>query len=132
MESSDLILRFNSATCYWENLGDADWFAEQQTRREYQENPIVWTIKKLLEQMPQGWEGTAQQLLEAGRFIARTSLASTSRELSSRLKELDRLFLECDGIVHDRVRHGTGGGKHRFYFSKLDQSCGEQAKLDQF
>lgn len=37
IESSDTILRFNKDTCYWENLGDADWFAEQQARREYQE-----------------------------------------------------------------------------------------------
>ena len=33
VESSDTVLRFNKDTCYWENLGDADWFAEQQARQ---------------------------------------------------------------------------------------------------
>ena len=59
VESSDTVLRFNKDTCYWENLGDADWFAEQQARQEYQESPLVKTIKKLVEQSPEGWEGTA-------------------------------------------------------------------------
>ena len=121
VESSDTVLRFNKETCYWENLGDADWFAEQQARKEYQESPIVKTIKRLLQQSPEGWSGTAQQLLDAGRFIARTSLADSTQALTSKLKGLDRLFLENDGIVHERKKNGSGGGKHKFYFSSYPQ-----------
>lgn len=128
IESSDIILRFNKDTCYWENLGDADWFAEQQARLEYQESPVVKTIKKLLEQSPAGWNGTAQQLLDAGRFIARMPLADSTQALTNKLKGLDRLLLENDGIVHERKKNGSGGGKHKFYyanapqFEELDQS----------
>ena len=128
IESSDTILRFNKDTCYWENLGDADWFAEQQARREYQESPIVKTIKKLLEQSLEGWTGTAQQLLDAGRFIARVPLADSTRALTNKLKGLDRLLLENDNIAHERKANGNGGGKHRFYyvdaprFEELEQS----------
>lgn len=121
VESSDTVLHFNKETCYWENLGDADWFSEQQARKEYQESPIVKTIKGLLQQSPEGWSGTAQQLLEAGRFIARTSLADSTQALTSKLKGLDRLLLENDGIVHERKKNGSGGGKHKFYFSSYPQ-----------
>lgn len=127
VESSDTVLRFNKDTCRWENLGDADWFAEQQARVEYQESGLVRTIKKLLEQGGE-WTGTAQQLLDAGRFIARTSLADSARALTNKLKGLDNLLLEYDGIAHERKGNGSGGGKHRFYyvdapqFEKLDQS----------
>ena len=127
VESSDTVLRFNKDTCRWENLGDADWFAEQQARQEYQESPIVRTIKKLLEQSPEGWIGTAQQLLEAGRFISRTSLAPSPRDLSGKLKGLSKYLLDYDGIVYERKSNGSGGGKHSFSymgakFEELDQT----------
>lgn len=112
IESIDIVLRFNKDTCYWENLGDADWFTEQQNRLAYQDSPIVRTVKELLKQSPNGWSGTAQQLLEAGRYIAHTSLADSTRALTSKLKELDGLLMEYDGIAHERKSNGSGGGKH--------------------
>ena len=133
IESSDTILRFNKDTCYWENLGDADWFAEQQARREYQESPIVKTIEKLLEQSPEGWSGTAQQLLDAGRFIARVPLADSTRALTNKLKGLDRLLLENDNIAHERKTNGSGGGKHKFYYADAPQFEElEQSEIDPF
>lgn len=129
VEQTDLVLRFNKTSCLWENLGDADAFAEQQARQEYMDSPIIRTVKKLLEQSPEGWSGSAQQLLEAGRYIAHTSLADSARALTSKLKELDKLLIEYDGIAHERKTNGSGGGKHHFYyvdspqFEELDQSA---------
>lgn len=132
VESSDTVLRFNKDTCRWENLGDADWFAEQQARVEYQESGLVRTIKKLLEQGGD-WTGTAQQLLDAGRFIARTSLADSARALTNKLKGLDNLLLEYDGIAHERKGNGSGGGKHRFYYVDAPQFEElEQSEIDPF
>lgn len=121
VESSDTILQFNKETCYWENLGDADWFAEQQAHQEYQESPLVKTIKKLLEQSPDGWEGTAQQLMDAGRFIAHTSLANSTRALSNKLKDIANLLFDNDGIVYERKSNGSGGGKQRFFYAGAPQ-----------
>lgn len=133
VESSDTVLRFNKDTCYWENLGDADWFAERQARQEYQESPLVKTIKKLVEQSPEGWEGTAQQLLEAGRFVARTSLANSPKALSNKLRDMANLLLDNDGIVYERKSNGSGGGKHRFYSNTIPQFEElEQTKFDPF
>lgn len=132
VESRDTVLRFNKDTCRWENLGDADWFAEQQARVEYQESGLVRTIKKLLEQGGE-WTGTAQQLLDAGRFIARTSLADSARALTNKLKGLDNLLLEYDGIAHERKGNGSGGGKHRFYYVDAPQFEElEQTEIDPF
>ena len=132
IESSDTVLRFNKDTCYWENLGDADWFAEQQARREYQESPIIRTIKKLLEQSPEGWIGTAQQLLEAGRFISHTSLAPSPRDLSGKLKGLSKSLLDYDGIVYERKSNGSGGGKHSFSYMGTQFEELEQTEFDPF
>lgn len=132
VESSDTVLRFNKETCRWENLGNADWFAEQQVRQEYQESPIVKTIKKLLKQSPEGWSGTAQQLMDAGRFIARTSLADSTRALSNKLKGLDRLLMEYDNICYERKGNGTGGGKHNFYYVDAQHEEFPQTEIDPF
>lgn len=133
IEGSNTILRFNKDTCYWENLGDADWFAEQQARREYQESPIVKTVKKLLEQSPEGWSGTAQQLLDAGRFIAHVPLADSTQGLTATLKKMGQLFFDNDGIVYERKKNGSGGGKHKFYFAGTSQFEElEQSEIDPF
>lgn len=92
------------------------------------DSPIVRTVKRLLEQSPEGWTGTAQQLLDAGRFIVREPLADSTRALTNKLKALDKLLLSCDGISHERKGNGSGGGKHKFYyvdapqFEELEQS----------
>lgn len=132
VESSDTILQFNKETCYWENLGDADWFAEQQAHQEYQESPLVKTIKKLLEQSPDGWEGTAQQLMDAGRFIAHTSLANSTRALSNKLKDIANLLFDNDGIVYERKSNGSGGGKHTFSYMGTQFEELEQTEIDPF
>jgi len=121
VESSDTILKFNKDTCRWENMGDADCYAEQQARLEYQNSPIVKTIKKLLEQSPEGWSGTAKQLLDAGRLIARTNLADSTQALTSKVKKLDQLLFENDNIIHERKKNGSGGGKHKFYYANASE-----------
>lgn len=132
VESSDAVVRFNKETCHWENLGDADWLAEQRAKLEYRDSPIVKTIKKLLEQSPEGWDGTAQQILDAGRFIAKTYLAPTARDLSSKIKSLDKPLFDYDGIIHERKSNGSGGGRHRFYYADLQMEELDQAEIDPF
>lgn len=122
VESSETVLKFNTDTCRWMNLGNADDFAEQQARAEYQQSPVVLTIKKLLAQSQNGeWSGTAKQFLEAGTYLVRQSIAPTARALTSKLQGLDKPLLDIDGIIHTRISHGTGGGKHRFYYADQPQ-----------
>lgn len=121
IDGGDTVVRFNKDTCRWESLGDAVWFQEQQARQEYEESPIVLTVKRLLEQSPDGWTGTAQQLMEAGTFIAHTRLADSPRALTSKLKDLGGLLAETDNIAYEYKRNGNGGGKHRFYYADAPQ-----------
>ena len=116
VDSEELVLKFDKERGSWHNLGNADDVAEQTIRTEYENSPIVCTIRKLLSQNPDGWCGSAQELMTAGTFIARKSIAGSPRELTSRLKELDCRLLNLDGIAHERQKNGNGGGKHRFYY----------------
>lgn len=86
----------------------------QHERQQYHDDPVVRTIKALLEQSTDAtWEGTMGDLLAAGETILHQQLAKTPRSLSAAIGRLDNQ-LYADGIVHDRIPHGTGGGRHRF------------------
>lgn len=124
VEQQELVIRFNKDTCTWENLGDAEAYAEQQAQKEYLDSPLRKTILKLLDQGNGEWAGTMKDLQIAGQYIAKCSLSDTSRELSAKIQRMEKQLLECDGIVHDRKPNGNGGGKHRFNYVNATVSNG--------
>lgn len=113
VEGGDTVLTFDKDICRWTVVGTADAIVAERNRRSYETNPIVRTIKALLAQTPTGWQGTMSDLLAAGLEVTGSPLASGPRDLAARLQALDDR-LETDGIVHTRIPHGTGGGKHSF------------------
>lgn len=122
IDQNEVVMQFNKADYRWHILGNADEIEEKHAEEEYEQDPIVLTIKKLLKQSPAGWSGTMQDLLEAGKHFAGTYLAATSRDLSSKVKALEKPLFDYDGIVHTRKKNGrSGGSKHRFYFRTGDE-----------
>lgn len=115
VDSDDIVLRFGRDTCRWTVVGSAASIAAEQSRRNYDANPIVKTVKVLLAQNPDGWQGTMTELLTAGLELTGHPLASGPRELTAKLQALDDLLAD-DGIAHTRTSHGTGGGKHQFQY----------------
>lgn len=113
IDSDDIVLRFDPDSCRWTVVGSAQDVAAQRNRQSYEANPIVQTVRALLAQNPDGWQGTMTDLLAAGVDLTGSSLASGPRDLSAKLQALDDLLL-ADGINHTRTPHGTGGGKHQF------------------
>ncbi|MBD5162914.1 MAG: AAA family ATPase [Oscillibacter sp.] len=131
---SDTVIRFDTDTWTWKPMGSADWLAEQRARLEYDGSPIVRTIRKLLEQSPgRRWDGTAKDLMEAGKYIARTYLAVNTTKLGHEIKALDKPLFDYDGIVHASTpTGGNGGRKHSFYYQDLgrfEELEGEQEEL---
>lgn len=119
---SDTAIRFDRESCIWKPLGAVDWLAEQQARMDYNQSPIVKTIKTLLEQSPaHRWDGTAKDLMEAGKYIARTYLSPSTKKLGRDIIALEKSLFEYDGIVHATSSHGTAGKKHSFYYQNFGQ-----------
>lgn len=106
---------------------------EQQARTEYEGSYIPGTIRELVEQSGGRWSGTMQDLLDAAKRYHGVLLADNTKALSNEVKRFERSLLEYDGILHDRVRNGNGGGKHRFYKRQLaateSQPQGEQLSI---
>ena len=132
VESQDWALRFDSAACRWENLGDAEGLAQAQALRAYREDPTAQAIRKLAAQFPEGWSGTAQELMDAGRYLVGRPLAFSARELSAKLRELEKPLLHYDGIVYQRRNNGSGGGKHLFSYGGSPLEAPEQACFSPF
>lgn len=120
IESGSSVLEFDKKLFRWRLLGDSDWLAEERARLAYQKNSIVITIKKLLEQHPEGWKGSLQELMDVSKLFVDESIADSPRELSGKLKKLDNRLFEQDRIIHTRGGNGTGGGKHEFRIKQIN------------
>ena len=116
VESRETVIQFHKDTHRWQVLGDASWLAEQRARAEYSIDPIVATIKKLLDQNNGRWSGRMQELLDAGKILAGTYLAENTRALSSKVIALEKPLFDYDHILHTRAKNGNAGGKHHFYY----------------
>ncbi len=131
IESGELIMSFNRETCQWELIGNAQDVAKRNEKSEYENNPIVTTIRTLLKESDSGtWTGNAKSLLEAGRQITGMHLASSSRSLNNALKKLQKQLREYDNVIYTNTSNGNAGPTH--YFSvgaKYYRPSSEEAPL---
>ncbi len=133
VKQSDIVIRFDKQLCRWQPVGAVDWLAEQRAREEYNNSPIVKTIKNLLDQSPtHRWDGTAKDLMEAGKYISRTYIAVDAQKLGYAIRDLEKPLFDYDGIVHSSGKtSGNGGKMHHFYYQDFGQfeELGEQEKI---
>lgn len=134
VEQNEIMLKFDKDSCKWMNLGDKDIFSEQQAHESYQNDTTVKTIRAILQRHPEGWEGSAKDLLGAGLVVTNTALAGSSRSLSNKLKTLGGTLLEHDNIMYKYKPNGTGGGRHRFTYANEPQfeELNEQMEINPF
>lgn len=116
VESSDTVVEFSKLTCRWKPIGSREDVDAQIREGLYRGDPIVRTIKALLERNGGKWRGTMSDLMDAGRDIEHVNLAENTRQLSSDVRDLESLLFEFDGIRHRRIKNGSGGGEHIFLY----------------
>lgn len=130
MDDFSLILELDRESLFWKCAKD-----------EEEINPIVETIKTLLDESPeQRWDGTSTQLLKAGERITGSPIASSAKSLSCELRELESPLLEHDRIHYSATSNGNAGKKHHFWkgselvkFAKddvADEDEGEEVIFD--
>lgn len=116
IEMNEYQMQFDKEKCKWKRVGTTEEFELEKARREYEANPIVATIKKLLSIEPMGWSGTSSNLLEAGKTYAGCYLADSANALGKQLNIIEKPLFEFDYILHKVVKNGSGGKKHSFYY----------------
>lgn len=124
VESTEKLLLFDKFSCKWNVVGDASDFDDQIDRFDYENNPIVITIKKLLEENPEGIKITASQLLKkvfevTGNYPKQDKPNTLSREINNNLQFK---LLKFDGIYYEKPNENGGSCGRQLYFSKPKKS----------
>lgn len=129
IEQCERVIRFDKARCRWVMQGTAAQLAAQRRVAEYEAEPIVKTLRVLLQQGDGTWSGYSKNLMEMGQRYAHTELAPTSQALAKRITELEPMLWERDAVKYWRNRRENGGMRHCFKQERLDNTntcCSEQ------
>lgn len=114
----ELCIRFDAKAHRWQMIGSAGATLDAELRRQHDNNPIVQTVRRLLDESKNGkWSGSASQLMTAGQRLCGQYIAPTNQKLGLELRKLDAALLDYDGIIHDATSHGTAGSTHHFYYA---------------
>ena len=111
---------------HWDIIGTVEDCAEDRAVTRYNQDPVVFTIKKLVEESPTGWIGTMSDLIQ--QVAKRTSEypASSGRRMRSLLDQIE-YRLNRDGIQIDYLdkNGGENGRRCKIYRRKPEQKLFE-------
>lgn len=113
--ADDEVIEFNKDSCRWECKGSIDEVEERRLAIEYESDPVVQTVKKLLEESPD-WTGTATDLFNACIEITGTPPDKTPDSLGRRIRSTAKMLFTRDQIFYfpPGRNGGSGGRKHTF------------------
>ena len=114
----DLVIQFNEPECVWELVGSDKEEAEKRKQREYENNPIVQTIRSLCAIPPHSWSGTATEFLHCMKELTYTNANYSPATVGKAIKALEDDFLRYDHILHSEDRNS----KEKVHTFKLERS----------
>ena len=123
IEQCERVIRFDKARCRWVMQGTAAQLAAQRRVAEYEAEPIVKTLRVLLQQGDGTWSGYSKNLMEMGQRYAHTELAPNLQMLSKRIQELQPMLWERDTIRYWYNSNGNAGRKHNFRQERIDNNA---------
>lgn len=122
IECQELAIRLDPETMRWYMLGTPAALEEQRKIAAYEENPIVLTLREILQQGDGKWTGSCQKLNELGEYYTGETLASSSQALAKAIRELEPLLKERDCIRHEEKNNPGGGRRHAFKMDRTDNT----------
>ena len=114
----DLVIQFNEHNFIWEVVGSAEEEEEKRKQREYENNPIVQTIRALCAIPPHSWSGTATEFLHCMKELTYTNANYSPATVGKAIKALEDDFLRYDHILHSEDRNS----KEKVHTFKLERS----------
>lgn len=122
IEQQEQVVRFDKEHFRWTMQGSAAEIAEQRRIADYEANPIVKTLRVILQQGDGTWTGNAKALNQLGERYAKAELAPTPQALSKAIVEIEPLLYERDAIKHSVIPNGSGGKQHSFRMFRTDNT----------
>ena len=113
VESNDYTATFDKETCMWKLLGTTEQYQEDKKRNDYEKNPIVRTIKKLLEQGRGTWTGKVTEIINSSKYFGCTIYTNgsvTGREINKLRSDL----YNFDFITVETSKKGSASAEYTF------------------
>ncbi|MDE6604811.1 MAG: AAA family ATPase [Clostridia bacterium] len=114
IKQQDIVVHFNESKYRWEMVGSAEDEERKRKKREYENNPLVITVKQILKNPPYAWKGTASEMLKAIYDVTGQPCPMDTRALGKAITDV-KTQLYYDGIEHNMKRNGQS---RTHYFSK--------------
>lgn len=107
IEQSSIVVQFNKYDYLWEVRGTAEEVEAKKERQEYENSPIVITIKELVKRNPMGgWKGSANDLLKAVYDVTGKQIAESATGVGKLISKYE-YRLHCDDIEHKASKSGS-------------------------
>lgn len=103
MESQKLKICFNKKTFQWEYVGTEEDVNNQRRVFTYNQSPIRETIVNLVSQGSGHWEGSADDIRKASKYLS-WEIHDDVRTIGKFIREYDDLFQGIDGIESEFKR----------------------------
>lgn len=125
IRQQDIMVHFNETKYRWDMVGTAEEEECKRKKREYENNPIVKTVKDLIKQYPMGWKGTATDLIKAVYDVTGSPCIYSTAALGKEIMNIETQ-LYYDGIEHSMKRSGSSRvhyfGKRQAYKPTYQQA----------
>lgn len=129
MESQKLKIRFNKKTFRWEYVGTEEDVEMQRLQAEYEQSPIVETVKKLIKQNNGRWEGSASEIKAASKYLS-WEIYDSPQKIGGLINKYEALFW-CDGIGFEYKKGTKGKRIYKFYATNADNATNaEQLEIE--
>lgn len=109
VEPSDEVIVFDRESCKWELIGSVDRLQQQSARFEYEQEPMVRAVKKLVEKYPEGWRGTSAELMEECVALLGYYPEDSPRGFTAALKRLKPTVYNYDKIIIEMPKSKRNG-----------------------
>ena len=115
MKPQQLKIKFNENTFRWEYVGTAEEVEGQRLMEEYEQSPIVETVKKLVKQGGGRWEGTSSDIKHESLY-SQNPIHDDASQIGKKISKYE-VFLHFDSIKLERDR--KGGEKRAYIFTVI-------------
>lgn len=115
VEMQDYQMKFNKDSCRWNIIGTVEEVAEKKIEEEYNNSPLILTIRKLLNQNKNGWTGSSKDIIDASKLF-RTPIYGSSQKTGKDILRYQEMLFKQDNILYTSVSNGSGANKHSFYY----------------
>lgn len=114
VRSNDIKAEFDKKECVWKSLGSAEEYEERKKKQEYDSNPVIRTIKSLLDHNNGIWQGRLNELISASKYTGGRPITNNSKSLGRQMKVLIPQLYNYDAIDTRTISKGTASKIYEF------------------